>query len=230
MKKHAVIYARVSTDKQGKSGLGLEAQLETTQAFCAREGLEVIEVVVETASGADDHRPKLQAAIRLAKSNNAFVVVARLCRLSRRVSFVSKLMEQGCPFVSVEFGTEINPLILHIFSAVYENQRQYISMRTKEALKQAKARGVKLGNPRWQGALKTAWEQSVTKADQFALQMEPILNGIMAAGCTTYQSIADALNNRGIPTRSKKPGSIWYPSSVKNVLTRLEALNSSEKS
>ena len=228
MRKHAVIYARVSTDKQGKSGLGLEAQLETTQAFCAREGLEVIQEVIEVASGADDHRPQLQAAIKLAKSKNAFVVVARLCRLSRRVSFVSKLMEQGCPFVSVEFGREIDPLVLHIFSAVYENQRQYISMRTKEALKQAKARGVKLGNPRWSSALKTAWKQSVSKADQFALEMQPILNGIMGAGCTTYQSIADALNNRGIPTRSKKPGSMWHPTSVKNVLTRLEALNTSE--
>ena len=228
MKTHAVIYTRVSTAKQGKSGLGLAEQFQACEEFCVREGLTVVTTVEEVASGSDDHRPKLMQAMRLAKSNNAFIVVARLCRLSRKVSFVSQLMDKGVPFISCEFGRQIDPLVLHIFSAVYQQQREYISARTKAALAQAKKRGVKLGNPKWQTALKEAWSQNVSKADAFALDMEPVINGIMNAGCTTYQSIADALNTRGIPTRSKKPGSVWHPTSVKNVIVRLEALNQAE--
>jgi DNA invertase Pin-like site-specific DNA recombinase len=98
------------------------------------------------------------------------------------------------------------------------------SALTKEGLMRAKARGVKLGNPRWQQALKTAHDNSRAAANDFALEIQPIINGIMGSGCTTYQSIADALNNRGIPTRSKKVGATWHPMTVKNLLVRIEAL------
>lgn len=223
-RQHAIIYTRVSTEKQNKSQLGVEAQLKACEDFCKREGLSVIDVRSECASGADDNRPVLHKAIRDAKRAEAYVVVARLCRLSRKVSMVSKLMEQQVPFVTVEFGMEVNPLMLHIFSAVYQEQRAYISQRTKEALAAKKARGEKLGNPNWEDGLSTGRMENIKRADKFALDTFPIIDGIMRAGAITYQSIADALNARGIRTRSNKPGSQWHPATVKNLMMRVEAL------
>jgi len=228
MRSAAIIYLRVSTEKQGSSGLGLAEQRRACEAFCAQEQLTVLDVVEEVASGGDKQRPVLTRAIRQAHKQHAFIVVARLCRLSRSVHFVSGLMEHKVPFISCEFGRQVDSLILHIFSAVYEQQRRYISERTKAALKEAKARGVKLGNPQWGNALNKAWTASVSNANDFALQMEPVVSGIMQSGATTYQSIADALNNRGIPTRSKKVGAMWHPMTVKNLLVRIEALKSAE--
>ena len=225
METKAVLYFRCSTRGQGETGLGIDAQKENCRHFANQHQLDVIDEIQEIASGADDDRPGLQRAMDIAKKNKAIVVVARLCRLSRKVSFISKLMEMGVPFASVEFGMKVSPLMIHIYSAVYEDHRKYISMRTKEALRQAKKRGVQLGCSDWEERLTDGRTTNRARADQFAIDNYPLIDGLMRSGVTTYQAIADALNARGIKTRSKKKGgSKWYATTVKNLLARIALL------
>jgi DNA invertase Pin-like site-specific DNA recombinase len=147
-----VAYLRVSTGKQGKSGLGIEAQREAIARFAQAEGLVVAfeHVEVETGKGADalDLRPQLRLALDKARKLKCPIVVAKLDRLSRDVAFIAGLMSQRIPFVVAELGPDIDPFILHIYAALAQKERAMISARTKEALAQAKARGVRLGNPR----------------------------------------------------------------------------------
>lgn len=138
-----VAYYRVSTAKQGKSGLGLEAQKETVTAFVEKEG-ELIGEYLEIQSGRKDNREELWKAIRVAKDNKAKIVIARLDRFSRKVSFISGIMDQGVSLVVAEMP-HASEFQLHIFAALAQEERRLISERTKAALAQAKKRGVKLG-------------------------------------------------------------------------------------
>src|SRR6478609_4947729 len=150
MSKQIVAYVRVSGLKQGKSGLGLEAQKAAIEHFCAAEGYDITRtyVEVETAKGADalERRPQLRSALRQASAYKCSIVVAKLDRLSRDVAFISGLMSRGIPFIVTEIPNA-DPFMLHIYAAVAEQERTKISERTKAALAAAKARGVKLGNP-----------------------------------------------------------------------------------
>ena len=150
MSKPIVAYIRVSTQKQGQSGLGLEGQQAAIERFCAAEGYDVAQTFteIETAKGADalERRPQLKAALRQASAYRCPIVVAKLDRLSRDVAFISGLMAQGVPFIVTEIPNA-DPFMLHIYAAVAEQERTKISERTKAALAAAKARGVKLGNP-----------------------------------------------------------------------------------
>ena len=152
MPRPLIAYLRVSTGKQGKSGLGIEAQREAVARFAQAEGLVVASehVEVETGKGADalDLRPQLRLALDRARKLKCPIVVAKLDRLSRDVAFIAGLMAQRVPFVVAELGPDIDPFILHIYAALAEKERAMISARTKEALAQAKAKGVRLGNPR----------------------------------------------------------------------------------
>ena len=143
--KPIITYLRVSTEKQGKSGLGLEAQREALARFAAQEGFEIAGefVEVETGKGSDalDRRPKLGAALALARKLKCAVTVAKLDRLSRDVHFVSGLMAQGVPFIVAELGAGADPFMLHLFAALAEKERAMISSRTKAALTAAKERG-----------------------------------------------------------------------------------------
>ena len=145
----AISYIRVSTARQGRSGLGLEAQRRAIAEFCEREGLAVTGefVEVETGKGADalERRPQLAAALAAAKKARCSIIVAKLDRLSRDVAFIAGLMASRVPFIAAELGADADPFMLHLYAALAEKERRMISARTKDALQAAKARGVKLG-------------------------------------------------------------------------------------
>ena len=148
----AIAYYRVSTVRQGKSGLGIEAQKAAVQRFAEAEGIEIAgeHVEVETGKGADalDRRPELAAALAQARKAKCPVLVAKLDRLSRDVHFISGLMTHRVPFIVAELGADADPFMLHLYAALAEKERALISARTKAALAAKKAQGVKLGNPR----------------------------------------------------------------------------------
>src|SRR3954467_10865924 len=148
----AFAYFRVSSEQQGRSGLGLEAQRQAVERFAAEHGFTIVDTFaeVETGKGSDalDRRPRLAAALKCAKAERCPVLVAKLDRLSRDVAFVSGLMAQRVPFVVAELGVDADPFMLHLYAALAEKERALISARTRDALKAAKARGVVLGNPK----------------------------------------------------------------------------------
>src|SRR4051812_18479052 len=146
--REAVGYIRVSTARQGRSGLGLEAQQAALTRFAEAEGFKLLQTFTETESGADDDRPQLNAAIERARKAKAPVVVAKLDRLSRDVAYIAGLMKSKVPFIVTELGADTDPFLLHIYAALAEKERALISRRTKEALAAAKARGVTLGGMR----------------------------------------------------------------------------------
>ena len=208
-----ISYIRVSTGKQAKSGLGLEAQRAALARFAEAEGLEVTTefIEVETGKGADalDKRPQLAAALAEAKQHKCPVAVAKLDRLSRDVHFISGLMAQKVPFVVSELGTDVDPFLLHLYAALAEKERALISRRTKEALAAKKAQGKQLGNPK---LLAAAAERDVL--------IEPVLKEL--AGLS-LRAIAAELDRRGIKSWSGKP---WNAPSVKATQVRLGLVSS----
>jgi DNA invertase Pin-like site-specific DNA recombinase len=216
-----IAYFRVSTAKQGRSGLGLEAQREALARFAASEGFEIVRefVEVETGKGADalDRRPQLAAALAEARRRKCVVGVAKLDRLSRDVHFISGLMAERVQFIVAELGADVDPFILHLFAALAEKERAMIATRTRDALARAKARGVKLGGPKLAQARKAAVRSIGAGADRHAANVLPIIREIQRAGTTTLERIAEALNARGVPTAR---GGRWHPMTVRNVLAR----------
>src|ERR1700738_217634 len=175
-------YVRVSTQEQGRSGLGLEAQREAIRRFCEAERVNVVASFVEIESAKGDtleRRPKLKAALKAAKRIKdddyrvAPIVVAKLDRLSRDVHFVSGLMAERVPFICADLGRDADPFLLHIYAAFAEKERRMISIRTKEGLARAKARGVKLGGENEQSHLNKA------EAETRAQALRPILLDIV---------------------------------------------------
>jgi DNA invertase Pin-like site-specific DNA recombinase len=219
--KPVISYLRVSTDRQGKSGLGLEAQRQAIARFVETEGFEIVGefVEVETGKGADaiTKRPKLAAALAAAKRNSCPVVVAKLDRLARDVSFISGLMARQTAFIVAELGAGVDPFMLHIYAAVAEKERAMISQRTKEALAAAKARGVQLGSLDLAKALQRSKEVRGAQAAAFAANVRPIIDQIRSSGVSSLREIAKALNNRGIATPRGGP---WGPVQVRDVLLR----------
>jgi DNA invertase Pin-like site-specific DNA recombinase len=216
-------YIRVSTARQGRSGLGIEAQRAALARFAAETGQELVRefIEVETGKGADalERRPQLTAALAEArKRKSCSVVVSKLDRLSRDVHFISGLMSQKVPFIVAELGADADPFMLHLYAALAEKERAWISNRTKSALAAAKARGVALGGPNLPEAREIAVAKIKANADQHAANVLPVIREAQRAGATSLQAIADVLNARGITTAR---GGRWYASTVKNVLERL---------
>ena len=213
----AVAYYRVSTDKQGKSGLGLEAQRAAVRQFL-RDDYPPLQEFKEIESGKRSDRPQLLKALEYARLHKAKLVIAKLDRLARDVHFVSGLLKAGVDFVAVDNPTA-NPLTIHILAAVAEDEAKRISERTKAALKAAKARGTVLGgyrgytpNPALGAAAKSR------KADECAAQYGETINELRGAGVKTAYGLAKALNERGIPSPR---GGRWQAVSVERVLARL---------
>jgi DNA invertase Pin-like site-specific DNA recombinase len=211
--KSVVSYIRVSTARQGRSGLGLEAQREAIARFAKDQGFTVAAefVEVETGKGPDalGRRPRLAAAIKAARKLKGPVIVAKLDRLSRDVNFISGLMVHKVPFITVELGADTDPFLLHLFAALAERERRVIGERTKVALAAAKARGVKLGGTNAQSIANR------DEANQRAKAMRPILRDLADLSAN---AAAAELNRRGIATPQ---GGHWHALTVIRLRQRL---------
>lgn len=219
-----VAYERVSTARQGKPGLGLEAQRRAIDEFAVSLGAFVIDRFTEVESGRKNDRPELDRALTLAKLTGARLVIAKLDRLSRNAAFPLTLRDSGVRFLACDMP-EANDLTVGIMALVSQQEREAISRRTKEGLAAAKARGVKLGNSNGAAALRRAREGggalrgTVTQnADDFAAELSDVVAAIQDDGHTTLRAIAGKLNARGIMTRRS---GTWHVSNVRNLLARL---------
>lgn len=220
--KIAVGYLRVSTQAQGRSGLGMGAQRDAIERFAAAEGIEVTAwfTEIETAKGTDalDRRPELAKALATARRMKAPVIVAKLDRLSRDVAFVAGLMAQRVPFIVTELGADADPFMLHIYAALAEKERALIGARTKAALQAKKAAGAVLGNrTNLDEAQRKGAAANAHEADAFAANVLPIVRSVKAAGVKSLRGIAEALNARGIQTPR---GGQWHAKTVGRLLNR----------
>jgi DNA invertase Pin-like site-specific DNA recombinase len=217
----AIAYYRVSTQQQGRNGLGIEAQKAAVVRFAESEGIAIVaeHLEVETGKGADalDRRPELASALARARKLKCPVVVAKLDRLSRDVAFISGLMAHRVPFVVAELGLDADPFMLHLYAALAEKERALISQRTKAALAAKKAAGAKLGNPHAAEAAVKAQAAHRASANRFAANVLPIVESIRASGILTHAGIAEALNRRGVRTAR---GGRWHATTVRNLLAR----------
>jgi DNA invertase Pin-like site-specific DNA recombinase len=213
-----VAYLRVSTDRQGASGPGLEAQREAVRNYLNGGNWRLLHAYVEVESGKHDDRPELARALAQCKRTCAVLIVAKLDRLSRNVAFLANLMESGVEFVACDFP-HANRLTLHILAAVAEHEREMISARTKAALQAAKARGQRLGGYR-EGAPKVDQKlgaQAVQKAaEDYAREVAPTMRELRQGGLS-LREVAAEMDARGIRTPR---GGQWTAMGVRNVLER----------
>lgn len=219
--ENAVAYYRVSTAGQGRSGLGLEAQIEAVRRFAESEKFDLVAEFreVESGKGCDalERRPQLAAALAKARKRKCPVIVAKLDRLSRDVHFVSGLMAQKVPFIVAEFGADADPFMLHLYAALAEKERAIISARTKAALAAKKARGGVLGNPAIRDVAAFGRATSAALAAQRDANVWPVIRAIQAAGITSYAGIAAELNRRKVlPARGQE----WHAATVRRVMLR----------
>jgi len=220
--KPVIAYHRVSTERQGRSGLGLDAQRERCGAFAVQNGMNMVEAFteVETGKGSDalDRRPQLAAALAAARRLRCPVLVAKLDRLSRDVHFIAGLMVQRVSFLVAELGADVDPFMLHIYAALAEKERRMISERTRAALAVRKGQGAQLGNrtnlaeARALGAACTA-----AGAKRFAENTAPVIRQVRDSGVASLRGIACVLNARGV--RSARGGQ-WTATQVGAVLRR----------
>ncbi len=216
-----VAYYRVSTDRQGLSGLGLDAQRQTVENFAASAGGSIAAEFQEIESGKNNARPEIAAAIAACRAIRATLLIAKLDRLARNVAFVSNLMDSGIDFIACDMPFA-NRLTVHILASVAEHEREMISKRTKEALAQAKLRGVKLGNPNLRpGSRGAALNASRTRRDYAnakARDIMPYIDAARRAGCLSLGQLAEALTNRGIKTPGGK--SEWSAVQVRRIIRK----------
>ena len=214
-----IAYYRVSTARQGTSGLGLEAQKGAVSRFLNGGSWELLGefVEIETGKGADAlaKRPQLKAALDSCLREGATLVIAKLDRLARNVYFVSGLMESRVKFVACDMP-EANELTIHIMAAFAEHEAKRISQRTKDALAVARARGVTLGKAGVSN-LRPNIEERQQRADSFACKLRPLLEEMKARGLSQRGMVAE-LNNIGVPAPR---GGGWQLSQVQRVLQRL---------
>lgn len=226
MIERAVVYYRVSTARQGASGLGLEAQRVAVETLCASRGWSIIAPPFqEVESGKRSDRPELLKALEQAKLTGARLVIAKLDRLSRDATFLLTLQDSGVRFVAADMP-DANDLTVGIMALVARQERQAISRRTKEALAVAKARGVRLGNPNGAAAFRRAGKGTgaaiaavSANATSRAAQLRPVIQRLQAGGVASLGGLAAALNGEGILTPR---GGRWHASSVRNLMARLE--------
>jgi DNA invertase Pin-like site-specific DNA recombinase len=205
-----VSYYRVSTDRQGRSGLGLEAQQAAVRGYLGATA--PISEFTEIETGKRNDRPQLREALALCRKRKARLVIAKLDRLSRNLAFIATLMDSGVEFVAVD-NPHATRLTLHILAAVAEHERHMIADRTKAALQVAKARGIRLGR---NGADRLAPAYRAEAIDR-ARQLAPVLTELKLAGLST-RGMAAELTARGIPTPS---GARWHGQTVRRMIDRV---------
>jgi len=216
-----VAYYRVSTARQGRSGLGLEAQQSAVRQYLNGGNWEMVAEFTEIESGKrHENRPKLAEAMRICRLRGAKLVIAKLDRLARNVHFISGLREGGVRFVAADVP-DANDMTVNILAAVAENEAKVISARTKAALQAAKAKGTKLGGDRGNlpGVAKAGAEASVAarrrKASVRLADLAPVIEDIRAGGAVSLRQIATELNVRGIPTAR---GGMWSAVQVRRIV------------
>lgn len=224
MAKQAIGYIRVSTDDQGKSGNGLDVQRAAIVRFAADNGYELTEIVEEWASGKLDleDRPLLAAAVSKCLKLKMTLIVSKLDRLSRKVSFIANLMNSSLSFLVTEFGPDVTPFMLHIHASIAEHERLLIGERTKGALKALKAKGKALGyvdhaDPTAILRARAAGnEANAAKADAFAARLKPTIERMRNAGMSS-RAVAEELNRTGVKTAR---GGSWASQTVLNMEAR----------
>ncbi len=211
-----IAYYRVSTQRQGVSGLGLDAQRATVEQYLAGSSRtsagEFIEVETGKGANALDKRPQLRLALETCRKTGATLLIAKLDRLARNVHFVSGLMESRVKFVACDMP-EANDLTIHLMAAFAEYEAKRISERTKEALAAAKARGVVLGAT-GPANLRRCNDQRQQKAEDFRQRIRPVLEGMVAQGLSR-RAIVARLNELGIKTAC---GSMWSLAQVQRLI------------
>jgi len=216
-----ISYLRVSTDKQGQSGLGIDAQRKAVADYLNGGCWQLLSEYVEIETGKRNDRPQLAAALAHAKATGATVVIAKWDRLARNVAFTAALLESGVEFVACD-NPHATRFTIHILAAVAEHEAAMISARTKAALAAAKARGQRLGNPNGARALRGLGNAAgiiavKASADRHAAQVLPVVAALRAEGITSLKGIARALNERGVLAPR---GGTWLATSVRNLLAR----------
>ena len=210
-----VCYFRVSTFRQGESGLGLDGQRAAVEAFVRQHGGAIVGQYVEVESGRKSDRPERGKTLAAARKGRATLLIAKLDRLARNVAFIANLMDAGCDFVACDqpFASR---LTLHILAAVAEDEARRISERTKAALQAAKARGVKLGSPiaaETAATARAAWSAERQRKNSTT---RTVIEDIRRSGVVTLVGIAQVLEDRGIKTPAGRP--TWAPAQVSRLL------------
>ena len=213
-----ITYLRVSTDKQGLTGYGMDAQRAAISNYL--RGAEPIQEYIEVESGKNDARPELLRAIEHCKKAKATLIIAKLDRLSRKMSFVANLLDSSVDFVACD-NPHANRLTIHILAAIAEHEREMISKRTKDALAAAKAKGVVLGGNRGgtiHAAQRRAAEIKQADALKFSIELYPKVKMALDTG-KTKTAAADLLNRQGLSTAK---GHLWCPKAVSRVIQYVE--------
>jgi len=214
-----VAYLRVSTREQGRSGLGLEAQKQTIQDYLDGGDWELIATFKEVESGKKGRagRPRLDEALNLCKKEKATLIIARIDRLARNVYVTASLYEAGIDFICCDYPN-MDKTHIYLLSMMAEKEADNISIRTKAALKAAKARGVVLGNPNLPKISPLGVKASKAKADAHAKEVYPVIQMIRRSGVSSLRGIALELENRRDIETTK--GGAWSAQQVKNILQR----------
>jgi DNA invertase Pin-like site-specific DNA recombinase len=230
-----IAYYRVSTARQGRSGLGLDAQRSAIQSYLSGSSDELLAEFTEIESGRRNDRPELTKALAFCRLHRATLIIAKLDRLARNVAFVSNLMEAGVEFFACDMPVA-NRLTVHMLAAVAEFEARMISERTRVALAAAKRRGVKLGGFRGHYATDADRQRAAAAktalADARARDLAATFDGLKAEGVTSYRAIAARLNEMAIPTtgsadkhgRPRVNTGAWHGAQVRRLLTRLSTI------
>jgi DNA invertase Pin-like site-specific DNA recombinase len=224
MENKAVAYYRVSTDRQGRSGLGLNAQRSAVEKFCTERGFQLVfPPYQEIESGKRNDRPELLKAIQRCRQTGASLVIAKLDRLSRNAVFLLTLQDSGVRFVAADM--DANEFTVGIMALVAQQEREAISSRTKAALSAARDRGTRLGNPRGAAAFggisgsALGGEAVKRLANEHAELLRPVVDRLRGEGPVSLAALSRRLNEEGMRTPR---GGRWHASSVRNLLSRLD--------